>query len=198
MAHAAVGRLAVPLASPELLRATSNRSASTSCCSAAYALPSSSGGAALKRNRAGLSFLGQGVVRGFEAQAGGVRMALAVHHEGDPSTVNPTGLHETMLDNVSASEVFHDEDKGITCYETPLGEIVCEGIDDGPHFSSKELPQAKRMVGALHSGLDQVKARAMKVRRALRDNEPLEGAMCVTDSEGHVECDGLDESHVCM
>eukprot|EP00243_Klebsormidium_subtile_P003406 TRINITY_DN16793_c0_g1_i1.p1 TRINITY_DN16793_c0_g1~~TRINITY_DN16793_c0_g1_i1.p1 ORF type:complete len:200 (+),score=29.16 TRINITY_DN16793_c0_g1_i1:130-729(+) len=199
MAHAGT-RLAAPLASPELLRATSNRSASTSCCSAAHLLPSSSGGAALRKDRrfVGHSFLGQGVVRGYEGPAGGIRMALAVHHDGDPSTINPSGLHETMLCNVAASEVFHDEDKGITCYETPLGEIVCEGIDDGPHFSSKELPQAKRMVGALQSGLDQVKVRAMKVRRALRDDEPLEGAMCVTDNEGHVECDGLDESHVCM
>lgn len=51
--------------------------------------------------------------------------------------------------------MFHDEDKGITCYETPLGDIVCEGIDDGPHFSSKELPQAKRYVSVPPSRFSQ-------------------------------------------
>jgi len=124
-------------------------------------------------------------------------MALAVHHEGDPSTINPSGLHETMLCNISENEIFRDDDHGIACYETPFGEVVCEGFDDGPFFNSKELPQAKRMVGTLQSGLDQVKARAMKVRRAVREDEPLESASCVTFADGHIECDGLDESYDC-
>jgi hypothetical protein len=121
-------------------------------------------------------------------------MALAVHHDGDPTTINPSGLHETMLCNIAANEVFRDDDHGIACYETPLGEVVCEGFDDGPHFASKELPQAKRMAGALQSGLDQVKARAMKVRRALREAELLEAA---ADTDGSGLCDGLDESSDC-
>lgn len=93
----------------------------------------------------------------------------------------------------------------ITLFRSKAGQArEFKNIINSPKFSYAEDPQALnppvvcRMVGALQSGLDQVKARAMKVRRALRDNEPLEGAMCVTDSEGHVECDGLDESHECM
>jgi hypothetical protein len=50
------------------------------------------------------------------------------------------------------------------------------------------------MAGALQSGLDQVKARAMKVRRALREAELLEAA---ADTDGSGLCDGLDESSDC-
>ena len=30
--------------------------------------------------------------------------------------------------------VFIDESTGIVCYRTEHGEVVCEGIDEGPHF----------------------------------------------------------------
>lgn len=31
-------------------------------------------------------------------------------------------------------KVFADDTKGIVCYRTESGEIVCEGMDEGPHF----------------------------------------------------------------
>ena len=38
-------------------------------------------------------------------------------------------------DNVDAlRNTFIDESMGVVCYETETGEIVCEGIDEGPHF----------------------------------------------------------------
>ena len=33
-----------------------------------------------------------------------------------------------------AHNTFIDESMGVVCYETETGEIVCEGIDEGPHF----------------------------------------------------------------
>lgn len=34
----------------------------------------------------------------------------------------------------AALKVFADDTKGIVCYRTESGEIVCEGMDEGPHF----------------------------------------------------------------
>lgn len=30
--------------------------------------------------------------------------------------------------------VFSDDAKGIVCYRSKTGEVVCEGLDEGPHF----------------------------------------------------------------
>ncbi|MCO5588851.1 hypothetical protein L7F22_042811 [Adiantum nelumboides] len=34
----------------------------------------------------------------------------------------------------SAMKVFADDTKGIVCYQTESGEVVCEGMDEGPQF----------------------------------------------------------------
>ncbi|KAI5061397.1 hypothetical protein GOP47_0023902 [Adiantum capillus-veneris] len=34
----------------------------------------------------------------------------------------------------AALKVFADDTKGIVCYRTESGEIVCEGMDEGPQF----------------------------------------------------------------
>ncbi|KAH7302451.1 hypothetical protein KP509_23G074200 [Ceratopteris richardii] len=39
---------------------------------------------------------------------------------------------ENLEDDVP--KVFADEMKGIVCYQTETGEIVCEGMDEGPQF----------------------------------------------------------------
>ena len=31
-------------------------------------------------------------------------------------------------------QVFSEDKEGIICYQTKTGEIVCEGMDEGPHF----------------------------------------------------------------
>ena len=67
----------------------------------------------------------------------------------DASLRNTVNNHELMFtiwyidnfvqvlndDNCSdVPNVFIDESTGIVCYRTDCGEVVCEGLDEGPHF----------------------------------------------------------------
>lgn len=36
-------------------------------------------------------------------------------------------------------QVYEDQEEGIVCYKDEKGEIVCEGHDEGPRFSQKDL-----------------------------------------------------------
>lgn len=40
---------------------------------------------------------------------------------------------KVLLDD-AALQVFSDDVKGILCYRSETGEVVCEGLDEGPHF----------------------------------------------------------------
>ncbi|GAB2268912.1 hypothetical protein Dimus_003852 [Dionaea muscipula] len=37
---------------------------------------------------------------------------------------------------------YEDRSKGIVCYRDDSGEIVCEGLDEGPHFHHPRVPLA--------------------------------------------------------
>jgi hypothetical protein len=108
MAQVASMRTALSFASPDVLRSVGNRYVCPSCSAACMPIPSTSG-STFKRERlsrgATKSYIGQGFRQCFGASGGAVSMALAVHHDGDPTTINPSGLHETMLCNIAANEV---------------------------------------------------------------------------------------------
>ncbi|KAH6558468.1 hypothetical protein KP509_1Z062200 [Ceratopteris richardii] len=57
----------------------------------------------------------------------------AVHLESPQSCgVDKRSLKSDEDD--AATKVFADDTKGIVCYRTEAGEVVCEGMDEGPQF----------------------------------------------------------------
>ncbi|KAH7683655.1 hypothetical protein IHE45_05G197300 [Dioscorea alata] len=49
--------------------------------------------------------------------------------------------HTNLLSTKSSIsiKVYEDQEEGIVCYRDEKGEIVCEGHDEGPRFSQKNL-----------------------------------------------------------
>ncbi|XP_010273818.1 PREDICTED: uncharacterized protein LOC104609259 [Nelumbo nucifera] len=39
------------------------------------------------------------------------------------------------------NKVFEDQSRGIVCYRDGNGEIICEGLDEGPRFQPAEAPK---------------------------------------------------------
>ncbi|KAI5061966.1 hypothetical protein GOP47_0022505 [Adiantum capillus-veneris] len=45
-----------------------------------------------------------------------------------------TTQSSTVADCGDVFKIFADDSTGVVCYKNELGEMVCEGLDEGPHF----------------------------------------------------------------
>lgn len=60
--------------------------------------------------------------------------SVVVMCTGSNISINATRFQIRLPPTATNKVVFEDESNGIVCYSNENGEIICEGIDEGPRF----------------------------------------------------------------